>query len=43
MAADSLLAYANRYAPQPAPPGFTLRFTQYDWTIANSRRPGRAP
>ena len=43
VAADSLLAYANRYAPQPAPPGLTLRFTPYDWTIANSRRPGRVP
>lgn len=43
VAADSLLAYANRYAPQPAPPGFTTRFTPYDWSIANSRRPGLAP
>jgi Protein of unknown function, DUF547 len=42
VAADSLLAYANRYAPQPAPPHFALRFTPYDWTIANSRRAGRA-
>jgi hypothetical protein len=24
---SSLLAYANRYSPQPAPPGLTLRFT----------------
>lgn len=37
--AASLLAYANRYAPQPAPLDFTLRFTPYDWTIANRRRP----
>ena len=36
--AVSLLAYANRYAPQPAPPEYTVRFTPYDWTIANSRR-----
>ena len=43
VAADSLLAYANRYAPQPAPPGFKVQFTPYDWTIANSRRAGRAP
>ena len=43
VAADSLLAYANRYAPQPAPPGFTVRFTPYDWTIANSRRARRVP
>ena len=37
--AASLLDYANRYAPQPAPPDFKVRFTPYDWTIANSRRP----
>ena len=37
--AASLLEYANRYAPQPAPLDFTVRFTPYDWTIANSRRP----
>ena len=36
--AANLLAYANRYAPQPAPPEYTVRFTPYDWTIANSRR-----
>ena len=36
--APSLLEYANRYAPQPAPAGFAVRFTPYDWTIANSRR-----
>ena len=37
--ATSLLAYANRYGPQPAPLDYELRFTPYDWTIANSRRP----
>ena len=37
-AAPSLLAYANGYAPQPAPPDYELRFTPYDWTIANSSR-----
>jgi hypothetical protein len=37
--AASLLDYANRYAPQPAPLDFAVRFTPYDWTIANSRRP----
>lgn len=37
--AVSLLAYANRYAPQPAPLDFSVRFTPYDWTVANSRRP----
>ena len=36
--AASLLDYANRHAPQPAPPGFSVRFTPYDWTVANSRR-----
>ena len=36
--APSLLAYANRYAPQPAPLDFSVRFTPYDWTVANSRR-----
>ena len=38
-AATSLLEYANRHEPQPAPPEFAVRFTPYDWTIANSRRP----
>ena len=37
-AAGSLLAYANRYAPQPAPLEYEVRFAPYDWTIANSRR-----
>jgi len=36
--ASSLLEYANRYAPQAAPPNYAVRFTPYDWTIANSRR-----
>jgi hypothetical protein len=36
--AASLLDYANRHAPQNAPPDFSVRFTPYDWTIANSRR-----
>ena len=35
--AVSLVAYANRYAPQAAPLDYTLRFTPYDWTVANSR------
>ena len=38
-AAPSLLIYANRFAAQPAPPNFKVRFTPYDWTIANSQRP----
>jgi hypothetical protein len=37
--AASLLEYANRHAPQPTPLDFTVRFTPYDWTIADSRRP----
>jgi hypothetical protein len=37
--ATSLLDYANRYAPQPAPQDYAVRFMPYDWTIANSRRP----
>jgi hypothetical protein len=34
--ASSLVAYANRYAAQPAPEGFEVRFTPYDWTIADA-------
>ena len=37
--AASLLEYASRYVAQPAPAGYSVRFTPYDWTIANSRRP----
>lgn len=33
--ASSLTAYANRYAPEPAPLDYRVRFTPYDWTIAN--------
>lgn len=44
--AASLLEYANRYSPVPvpvpAPAAFGVRFTPYDWTVANSRRPRRA-
>ena len=36
--AASVLEYANRYAPTPAPTAFEVRYTPYDWTIANSRR-----
>ena len=35
--APSLVAYANRYAPQAAPLDYTLRLTPYDWTVANSQ------
>ena len=41
--APSLLAYANRYAPQAAPADFRVRFTPYDWTVANSRRRREGP
>ena len=37
--AGSLLEYANRHVATPAPSTFATRFTPYDWTIANSRRP----
>ena len=37
--ARSLIEYANRYAPEPVPTDYQLRFTPYDWTVANSRRP----
>ena len=36
--ASSLIAYANRYAPQAAPLDYAVRFTPYDWTVANSQR-----
>lgn len=41
-AAPSLLAYANRFAPQPAPAGYRVRFVPYDWTVANQRKGRRA-
>ncbi len=36
--APGLIAYANRYAPEAAPLDYQVRFTPYDWTVANSRR-----
>ena len=36
--AASLIDYANRYAPEAAPLDYQVRFTPYDWTVANSRR-----
>jgi hypothetical protein len=36
--AKSLQDYANRYAPQPVPFDYQVRFTPYDWTVANSKR-----
>ena len=35
---DSLIEFANRYAPLAAPLDAEVHFTSYDWTIANSRR-----
>lgn len=32
--APSLIAFANRYAPTAAPTDYKVRFTPYDWTIA---------
>ena len=37
--AASLIEYANRFAPVPAPLDYAVGFTPYDWTVANSRRP----
>ena len=36
---SSLIAFANRHAPSAAPLDYALRFTPYDWTVANSRVP----
>ena len=36
--APSVIAYANRYAPQPADVTYSLRFVPYDWTIVNWKR-----
>jgi Protein of unknown function, DUF547 len=41
LVAPSLLAYANRYVAQPAPADYAVRFTPYDWTVANSQRQAR--
>ena len=38
MHAPNLIAYANRYAPVAADTSWFVRFTPYDWTIANWRR-----
>ena len=40
--AESLLAYAGRYAPGPVPSDYRVRFTPYDWTIADQRRAARS-
>ena len=35
---SSLIAFANRYAPRAGLLDYSVRFTPYDWTVANSRR-----
>lgn len=37
--APSLIEYVNRYSPAPIPEGYGIEFLEYDWTVANSRRP----
>lgn len=37
-AAPSLLAYVNRYSPEPVPETYAVRFAPYDWAI--NRQPG---
>lgn len=34
----NLIAYANRHVAQPAPPDYAVRFTPYNWRVANSAR-----
>ena len=34
--APSLIAYVNRYALEAVPEGYAVKFSPYDWTIANS-------
>lgn len=34
-AAPSLIAYINRYAPQPVPADYELAFIPYDWAVAD--------
>lgn len=36
--APNLVAYAQRYTAQKIPADYAVRFTPYDWTIANSKR-----
>jgi Protein of unknown function, DUF547 len=36
--APSLIAYINRYTREKIPEDYELRFIDYDWTVANSRR-----
>lgn len=34
----NLIDYANRHVAAPAPIDYAVRFTPYDWTVANSQR-----
>ncbi|PPC89902.1 MAG: DUF547 domain-containing protein [Methylobacter sp.] len=34
----SLIAYVNQYIGKPIPLDYTVKFIDYDWTIANSKR-----
>ena len=35
---QNLIAYTNRFVAAPAPRDYSVRFTPYDWTVANTRR-----
>jgi Protein of unknown function, DUF547 len=37
--APDLISYINQYVPEKIPSDFKLKFIEYDWTIANTRRP----
>ncbi|MGH8611525.1 MAG: DUF547 domain-containing protein [Gammaproteobacteria bacterium] len=37
-ATPSLIAYVNQYLPEPIPLDYEVRFVDYDWTVADSRR-----
>jgi hypothetical protein len=34
----NLVEYSNRFVAEPAPLDYQVRFTPYDWTVANSKR-----
>jgi len=36
--ADSLVAYINRYVPEPIPVDYAVEFIPYDWTINRASR-----
>ena len=35
---ENLIAYTNRHVTDPVPLDYRVRFTPYDWTVANSQR-----